>query len=600
LDKPGITRQSIVEEDAIMDNFLSENSRQEKIVIYQILVRLFGNKKSANVPFGTIQENGTGKFNDINDRALDSLKQLGITHIWYTGIIEHAVLTGYPEYGIFPDHPSVVKGRAGSPYAVRDYYDVNPDLAVDVDQRMTEFESLVRRTHDHGLKVIMDFIPNHVARKYSSDVKPEHVPDLGQEDDPSLPFSPSNNFYYLPGESFKVPDEYEPARHMHDLPENNAPFSENPAKVSGNNVFDSRPDVTDWFETVKLNYGVDYSNDGREYFDPVPDTWIRMRDILLFWTGKDVDGFRCDMAGMVPAEFWSWVIPQVKEKRENIIFIAEIYKPEQFNEYFDQGKFDFIYDKVYFYDSLKKIIQKKTPVTEIQEIWKFLKGINHRMLRFLENHDEQRIASPFFAGDPFRAIPALALACFMADNPVLIYFGQEVGEPGSGKAGFSGEDGRTSIFDYWGVPSHQKWMNGGNFDGGKLNEDERKLRDYYRDILNQCKTHPVIRDGDFFDLYNYNRIHQSGIQHRVYFFLRFTEQQKLLILVNFDDRPSTKISVIIPLAIGNQQLFNADGVARGIDLLHRGQGKEYLFHTEKKPVTFHINLAPLAVHMIEF
>ncbi|MBR9999994.1 MAG: alpha-amylase family protein, partial [Cyclobacteriaceae bacterium] len=524
--------KSAKEQELIAGNFLSEKCRQEKIVIYQILTRLFGNKKSANIPFGTIDENGVGKFDDINDRALSSLADLGITHIWYTGIIEHAVVSNYRKYGIFPDHPAVVKGRAGSPYAIKDYYDVNPDLANQVEKRMAEFDALIKRTHDHQLRVIIDFVPNHVARKYSSDAKPGGIRDPGQDDDTALGFSPGNNFYYLPDESFKVPAGYTPVGLYHELPGNAGHFIEKPAKVSGNNVFKSQPGIDDWFDTVKLNYGVDYANGERKYFNPIPDTWIKMRDVLLFWTAKNVDGFRCDMAGMVPVEFWEWVIPQVKEKNEHIIFIAEIYKPEQFHAYLNQGKFDFIYDKIHFYDPLKQIVQKKATTPVITESWKSLKGINHNMLRYLENHDEQRIGSSFFAGNAFKALPAMAVISFMSNNPVMIYFGQEVGEPGEGVAGFSGEDGRTTIFDYWGVPSHQKWMNGGKFDGGKLDEQELKLRNSYKQILNICISHPVIREGDFFDLYSYNASLGNITGDQLYYFLRFTENRNLFVIVN--------------------------------------------------------------------
>ena len=182
---------------------------------------------------------------------------MGVSHVWYTGIIEHAVLTDYTRHGIPLDDADVVKGRAGSPYAIKDYYDVDPDLAVDVPNRMKEFEQLVGRTHAEGLKVIIDFVPNHVARKYISDAKPKGVKDLGENDDKSVAFSPKNNFYYLPGQSFEVPKGYVPLGANNTFPTKDGQFDETPAKATGNDHFDASPKITDWFETVKLNYGVD-------------------------------------------------------------------------------------------------------------------------------------------------------------------------------------------------------------------------------------------------------------------------------------------------------------------------------------------------------
>ena len=555
--------------DRIAENFLPNVERGEKIVVYQMLTRLFGNKQSANIPFGTIEENGVGKFSDIDDHALSSIADLGITHIWYTGVIEHALLTDYRKYGIPLDDADVVKGRAGSPYAIKDYYDVNPDLADQVEIRMTEFGSLIDRTHQHQLKVIIDFVPNHVARRYQSDAKPAGTKDLGEEDDPELAFYPMNNFYYLPGESFQVPDGYNPLGSLHDHPTKDHHFEEIPAKVSGNNVFKGKPDINDWFETVKLNYGIEYGNTEKKHFQPVPDTWIKMKDILFFWAKKDIDGFRCDMAEMVPVEFWKWVIPQVKSINKEILFIAEIYNPDQYRNYLSTGKFDYLYDKVQLYDTLKQIIQGKGKTSHITEVWKSLKDMNPRMLRFLENHDEQRIASSFFAGDPFKATPAMAVSGFLSSGPVMIYFGQEVGETGSGIAGFSGEDGRTTIYDYWGVPSHQKWMNDGKFDGGKLNGREKDLRNIYKRILNICKSHPAIREGHFFDLHAYNSYLDNTGNESIYYFLRFTGDKHLLILLNFSEIGIADVEITIPITINNQTLFPNEAEIPARDLMDR-------------------------------
>ncbi|WPP52353.1 alpha-amylase family glycosyl hydrolase [Catalinimonas niigatensis] len=523
---------------------LEEVENNQKMVIYQIFTRLFGNTNSSNIKYGTVEENGVGKFNHINEAALQNLKGMGITHIWYTGVIEHAVLTDFTAYGIPLDDADVVKGRAGSPYAIKDYYDVNPDLAENISQRMEEFEALVQRTHDEGMKVFIDFVPNHVARQYASDAMPEGVQDFGARDDTGKAFDPNNNFYYIPGQAFQVPPEYT-SLGEHSFPTKDGKFDENPAKATGNDQFTATPTVNDWFETVKLNYGIDYQNNRQTYFDPIPNTWLKMRDILLFWAGKSVDGFRCDMAEMVPVEFWHWVIPTVKEQYPELTFIAEIYNPEQYRNYIDHGRFDFLYDKVQLYDTLRAVVEERSDLRHVTEIWQYLRGKNHHMLRFLENHDEQRIASRFFAGSPEKAKPALVVSALLHTGPIMIYFGQEVGEPAEEESGFSSDDGRTTIFDYWGVPEHQKWSNGLAYDGGKLSESQLALRAYHSKVL-QLSHKPVIAEGYFYDLHPHNRYFTQGYHDKVYAFLRFNTEQKLLIVTNFDANNSQQFNLKIP------------------------------------------------------
>jgi len=503
-------------------------SSAKKIVIYQMMTRLFGNQTTLNKPYGTIEENGVGKFNDINDAALKGIKELGVSHVWYTGVLEHATLTDYTKNGIPLDDPDIVKGRAGSPYAIKDYYDVDPDLAVDVKNRVQEFEQLVERTHKNDLKVIIDFVPNHVARAYHSDAKPAGVKDLGEDDDKSVGFKQSNNFYYLLGKTFQPPRSYF-------VLGKDGKFVESPAKASGNDQFVASPSANDWYETVKLNYGVDIQGGKKNYFDPVPNTWVKMKDILVYWAEKKVDGFRCDMAEMVPVEFWSWAIPQVKEINPQIIFIAEIYNPTLYGSYIDKGKFDFLYDKVQSYDLLRSLINQKQQAKDIAAIQENLKGINSNMVHFLENHDEQRIASPFFAIDPWKAVPAMVVSATIDQSPVMIYFGQEVGEPGAGTEGFSSEDGRTTIFDYWGVPAHQKWMNGGKFDGGALTDEQKQLRQFYSDILKFASTNPAIASGKYFDLTKLNA-EKGNLPPLVHAFVRTSGEERLLIVTNFNTK----------------------------------------------------------------
>lgn len=502
----------------------------EKIIIYQVFTRLFGNGNTHCKKNGNISENGCGKMADFTTKALAEIKNLGATHIWYTGIIEHATQTNYSRYGIRPDHPAVVKGKAGSPYAIKDYYDVDPDMATSTPDRMKEFENLVKRSHKADLKVIIDFVPNHVARQYHSDAKPEGVVDLGENDDKNLAFSPQNNFYYIPGQQLQGEIDL----HM------NAPeaYVENPAKATGNDKFDAWPSVNDWYETVKLNYGVDYMNGHWGHFDPVPDTWQKMLDILLFWAAKDIDGFRCDMAEMVPVQFWGWAIPQVKEQFPHIIFIAEVYNPNEYRNYIFNGKFDYLYDKVGLYDTLRALTCGHESATNIQFRWQSLNGIEKNMLNFLENHDEQRIASEYFAGNPFKAIPAMVVSACMNTNPVMIYFGQELGEPGMDEEGFSGRDGRTTIFDYWTVDTIRRWRNGGKFDGKQLTQEEKKLQGFYSTLLNLCNKEKAVREGQFFDLTYANL--EGGVfnEHRQYAFFRKAGKELLFIVVNFDEKPA--------------------------------------------------------------
>lgn len=523
---------------------LEEVEHNEKMVIYQIFTRLFGNTNNKQVKYGRVEENGVGKFNHINEDALQSLKEMGITHIWYTGVIEHAVLTDFTAYDIPLDDADVVKGRAGSPYAIKDYYDVNPDLAENIPQRMKEFEALVQRTHDAGMKVFIDFVPNHVARQYSSDARPDSVQDFGAQDNTGNAFDPNNNFYYIPGQAFQVPLEYN-SLGEHSFPTKDGSFDENPAKATGNDQFTATPTINDWFETVKLNYGVDYQNNRQTYFDPIPNTWLKMRDILLFWADKKVDGFRCDMAEMVPVEFWHWVIPTVKEQYPELTFIAEIYNPEQYRNYIDNGRFDFLYDKVQLYDTLRAVVEGRSDLRHITDIWQYLRGKNHHMLRFLENHDEQRIASRFFAGAPEKAKPALVVSALLHSGPVMVYFGQEVGEPAEGASGFSGDDGRTTIFDYWSVPEHQKWVNNLAYDGKQLSQNQLALRGFYSKVLN-LSHQPAIAAGFFYDLHPHNRYFTQGYHDQVYAFLRFNAEQKLLVVTNFDANNSQQFNLKIP------------------------------------------------------
>lgn len=526
------------------------------MVIYQVFPRWFGNLRPSPVKNGTIAENGVGKFSAFTAAALAEIKKLGTTHIWYTGVIEHATKTDYSQYGIRKDHNAVVKGKAGSPYAIKDYYDIDPDLADNVPERMSEFEALVRRTHEAGMKVIIDFVPNHVARQYHSDAREVFMEDLGQSDNTSKAFDIHNNFYYIPGQ----PLELHFGAQQEDFE-----YSEFPAKVTGNDCFSASPGKNDWYETVKLNYGVNYLEGGSRHFDPLPDTWSKMLAILLFWTSKGVDGFRCDMAEMVPVEFWNWVIPKVKSVRD-VSFIAEIYNPDEYRNYLYTGHFDYLYDKVGLYDTVRAVMRREAPASRISHCWQSLEGIQQNMLNFLENHDEQRIASDFFAGDPRPGIAGMIVSAAMNTNPVMIYAGQELGERGMDEEGFSGRDGRTTIFDYWSIDSLRRWINEGRFDGGGLTEAEKTLRETYGKLLRVVGSEPVISRGVFYDLMYANAGNPYFNTNRQYAFMRKYGNEVLLAVVNFD-RADQKVWVQIPPEVFKMLRFKDNRAARVTDLL---------------------------------
>ncbi|MDO3641661.1 alpha-amylase family glycosyl hydrolase [Mucilaginibacter sp. L3T2-6] len=545
---------------------MESSSPNHKLIIYQLLPRLFGNTKTTNKFNGSIEENGSGKFNDITLKALGEIKAMGFTHVWYTGVIEHATMTDYSAFGIKPDDPDVVKGRAGSPYAIKDYYDVDPDLAVDVKNRMAEYELLIKRTHASGLKVIMDCVPNHVARTYSSDVKPAGVRDFGQDDDTTKAFSPKNDFYYMPGQHFVVPAGYNPGGDEFKSPLKDSKFDEYPAKATGNDVFSASPSINDWFETMKLNYGVDYQDNRTPHFDPIPPLWNKMFDILHFWAAKGVDGFRCDMVEMVPFEFWGWVIPKLKTDYPGLVFIGEAYNASLYKKYIETGKFDYLYDKVGLYEAVRRLTSNTPNATtwDINHVWhNDSNGIDEHMLRFMENHDEQRIASPGFAGNPWLAVPGMIVSATLSTGPVMVYFGQEVGEPGAGAEGFGGDDGRSSIFDYWGVPEHQKWLNNGKFDGAQLSEEQKGLREFYSKLLNAVKNNEALNSGSFYELMVANE-HQPGFNTRLYIFLRYTAKQRILVITNFN-RSEQHINVKLPDELLKQ--LNLSGAKEFKDLL---------------------------------
>ena len=536
----------------------------EKAVIYQIFTRVCCNSGGRNIPGGDISANGSGKLNGFTPTVLEGIRSMGVTHIWFTGLIAHASCTDYSKFRIPSSHHGTVKGKAGSPYAIRDYYDIDPDLAVSVPDRMAEFQSLVDRVHDAGMKFIMDFVPNHVAREYHSVMKPKGVSDLGKNDDVNTHFSPRNNFYYIPGQALGGEVDW-------------GGYKEFPARATGNDQFSATPSYSDWYETVKLNYGVDYTGGGKHCFDPIPDTWNKMLRILLYWAGKGVDAFRCDMAEMVPVEFWNWAIPRVKDKHGNIVFIAEIYNPGSYSSYIEYGGFDYIYDKVGLYDTLRAIVESRESATVITRCWQQTGANGPHMLHFMENHDEQRIASRYFGGNAIKGRPAMLISALMDRCPVMIYAGQEIGEPGMDQEGFSGLDGRTTIFDYWAPDTLTRLYNDGKWDDARLSKDERELRAFYSTLLRICNQEHAVRDGRFFDLMYVNPMSESFNPHKQYAFMRSDGHHAVLVITNFSDQPLNTTVNIPQHAFDYMELKEKDGIQ--VHELITGQ-------------TFRINLHP--------
>jgi len=523
----------------------------KKPVVYHVFTRLFGNQNATNKPWGTLEENGVGKFADFNDTALKAIKDYGVSHIWYTGVPHHAVINDYP--GISKDHPEVVKGRAGSPYAVKDYYNVNPDLATDPANRLQEFEALIERTHQHNMKVLIDIVPNHVARGYQSVSAPEGVKDFGADDDTSVEYSRDNNFYYLPDQEFITPDYpagFEPLGGEYNS-DANGHFIERPAKWTGDGARNAKPNWDDWFETVKVNYGIrpDGSKDfpelpegyGHQDFvahaefwkdKSVPSSWIKFKDIAIYWLDKGVDGFRFDMAEMVPVEFWSYINSSIKMHNAKAEVIAEVYQPALYRDYIFKGKMDYLYDKVDLYDTLKDIIQNNAGAHKIDEDQKKLLDIDNHLIRFLENHDEQRLATPEFAGTAQRGWPAMVVTALLGQGPTLLYFGQAQGEKADQDLGF-GRASRTTIFDYAGVPAHQAWVNGGRFDGGGLPQSAAELDSAYKRLLTYSTVEPSLQ-GEFISLHAHNIEKSEGYDDKCYAFIRQCDEDWILVFVNFN------------------------------------------------------------------
>jgi oligosaccharide 4-alpha-D-glucosyltransferase len=582
---------------------LQVNEPEGKPVVYQVWTRLFGNKETTNKPWGTIEENGVGKFADFTDTALRGIRELGVSHIWYTGVPHHAVVRDYTAHGISNDDPDVVKGRAGSPYAVKDYYNVNPDLAIDPAKRLDEFEALVERTHRHGMKVIIDVVPNHVARRYESISRPEGVEDFGASDDTSVVWARDNNFYYVVGEDFELPDFPERYKPLggEDHPLNDGHFDESPAKWTGNGASVAKPEFMDWFETVKINHGV--RPDGSYAFDTlpdeartwtnaqhvefwadkdVPDSWIKYRQITEYWLAKGVDGFRYDMAEMVPVEFWSYLNTNILRINPDAFLLAEVYNPDLYRDYLRRGRMGYLYDKVGLYDALKPVMQGKTSTDTLAPVHAEVLDIEKHMLHFLENHDEERIASANFVGDGHAGKPGMVVSALIGRSPTMLYFAQDVGEGGDlNDANFNQPPKlRTTQYDYWGVPAHQRWMNGGKFDGGALSGEEKSLRDFYVRLMNFSARSAALQ-GEYAPI-------PTG-DDQVFAFARWTDNEQLFVISNFGDEEAQDLVVNVPASLVESLGLDAGRLTLDEQLYGESQNAIVIDHGVGK---IHVRLAP--------
>ena len=522
-------------------------------VIYQLMVRTFGNTCETRKINGTLAENGCGKFADITPAALDSIKALGFTHLWLTGVLEQASGTAYPTRPA--DDPNILKGIAGSPYAIKDYFDVCPDYAVDPDRRLDEFKDLLERCRCHGFKVIIDFVPNHVARSYASDVRPDL--SFGQDDDRNVFCGWDNHFFYLQGDHpgggppLKLPTRGQPGCDGRFAPETDF------GRVTGNNVISWQPSIHDWYESVKLNYGHDFTTGRNTSHLPgptsaataVPKTWRTMEQILGYWQAMGVDGFRVDMAHLVPMEFWRWVVKICRTRNPQVFFIAEAYDNDPtklingcvLDELLGAG-FDAVYDYA-SYDVLKGLYRSGKWTNDMDPLT-FTGSRFHKSVRYAENHDEVRLASPLeWNGLGMKVGKPLSAVLFaMGRGPVMLYNGQEVGEPAIGEEGFGGDHARTTIFDYWSMPEFTKWVNGGKFDGGRLSGEQQALRAWYGKLIHATQAR-AFTAGEFYGLNHANKDNpafgrvggENPSGHWLYAFLRRESKsgQAFLVLANF-------------------------------------------------------------------
>lgn len=392
-----------------------------KKIIYQVMTRLWDG----------------GKMSGWDGPSFAYLKTLGVDYVWYTGIPRHS--TG----------KDFVKGDPGCPYSITDWMDVNPYLADVPDDRLAEFDALVARTHAAGLKCILDFIPNHVARDYRGGIRHHNWCD------------------------------------------------------------------GDWTDTFKINW-----DDPRTL-----ETCVR---VLQFWAARGADGFRFDMAELVPASQLRELISRVRAKYPELLMVAEVYIKDNYRMFLDYVGFDLLYDKSGSYDILRNIVCCGGSARQLTWNWQWLGEMQPKMLNFLENHDEQRIASREFAGSAGRCYSALAFSALYNNASFMLYFGQEVGEDAS-----EGDCGRTSIFN-WCDPAHVRRLNAHIGAGTPLPEEDAAVLSRYREILSYAKL-PAFSCGKTWDLCycQDTQFDRDGC----FAFLRYDSASAYVVLCNFTAVP---------------------------------------------------------------
>ena len=236
---------------------------------------------------------------------------------------------------------------------------------------------------------------------------------------------------------------------------------------------------------------------------------------------------------MVPSAFWHYGIGRVKEQYPHILFIAEIYNPKVYEEYIVTGGFDYLYDKVELYDSIRSVVEGRRPIDAIEACLSLPTYTNEKvashMLNFLENHDEQRIASEFFGKNPQAGIPALYVSALINSNPYMLYFSQELGEDAPDEEGYQGADGRTTIFDYWGLERQKAWKSV-NWNEANLPADYKAIRTRYEEVM-KLAQHPAVVSGS-----THNITDEAMHAAKVFAFERVIENgERLTVVANFGD-----------------------------------------------------------------
>ena len=368
-------------------------------VIYEIFPRAFSER---------------GDFNGVTAR-LDELKSLGVTILW-----------------LMPIHPigqEKKKGTIGSPYAVRDYYAVNPDYGTKED-----FKRLVSEAHRRGLKVIIDIVANHTAW------------------DSVL---------------MKQPDFYT-------------------RDASGKII----PPVPDWADVADLNFN-----------NP------RLRDYIIemlkYWLKEfDLDGFRCDVAGFIPTDFWERARTELEKVKPDIIMLAEWHEPDLLVKAFDV---DYGWP---MHSTLTEVLMGMKPALSLKQTWeeekrKFPRGSLH--MRFSDNHDERRAIARF--GE--RAALAASALVFTLDGVPMLYNGMEVGD--------TAESGAPALFEKLPI----LWQ---------ITERRPEFLRFYKQIIALRKSSEALRRGEVSWLRNSD-------EARIVTFARRAGSEEILVALNFSNQP---------------------------------------------------------------